>query len=122
MAETQDDAQSTSRFHEKMERFDAAHAEWLMARADLAIPHEDDSDEAMTRRTGREEAAELALATVQAPHSAAVWSKWSFIEHLLNSEIDDGPSRYPLVLVALAGLKADIIALGLNYWPRDARP
>jgi hypothetical protein len=46
-------------------RFDAVYAEWLAARADLAVSRENDTDEATQRRADREDAAVLAFATTQ---------------------------------------------------------
>jgi hypothetical protein len=102
-----------------MARFDAAYAEWLAARADLAVSHENDTDEATQRRADREDAAVLALATTPAPHSTAVWNKWNFLEHYVAGEVEDGPSDYPIMIVALASLRADITTLGLKPWPDE---
>ena len=100
------------------ERFDAAHTEWLCARADLAVRHEDDdNEEAEQRRYHRELDAMRTLAVVQAPHASAVWAKWSFVEHLILFDIEAGQAKYPLVIVALASLKADILAPAINEWP-----
>jgi hypothetical protein len=102
-----------------MARFDAVYAEWLAARADLAASHENDTDEATQRRADREDAAVLALATTPAPHSTAVWNKWNFLEHYVAGEVEDGPSDYPIMIVALASLRADITTLGLKPWPDE---
>ena len=103
----------------KMARFSAAYAEWLAARADLAAKHEDESEAAEAIRYERERAAELALATTPAPHSSAIWQKWEFLDFLMTDEIDAGSPIYPLAIVALASLKADIAALGLPHWPQE---
>ena len=78
-----------------IERFDAAYAEWLAARADLAARHEDGSEEAERRRFERERAAELALFATPAPHSTAVWQKWELLERVLTIDQEDGPGAYP---------------------------
>jgi hypothetical protein len=118
MAKTQE-----NRFSPKMlaamARFDTAYAEWLAARADLAARHENETDEEAQRRGDREDAAALALATTPAPHSTAVWNKWNFLEHYVAGEVEDGPSDYPIMVVALASLRADITTLGLKPWPDD---
>jgi hypothetical protein len=97
------------------ERFDAAHREWLCARADMAARHEDDNtEEAEQRRYHRELDAMRALAAVQAPHAGGVWEKWAFVEYLIQFDIEAGQSKYPLVIVALASLKADVLSIGLK--------
>ena len=117
--ETDLDAVREARLAAGCARFDAAYAEWLAARADLAARHEGDdgTEEAERRRMDRERAAELALIAAPAPHATAVWQKWGFVEHLMNEDIDGGPFAYPTAVVALASLKADIAALGLKAWP-----
>ena len=100
-----------------MERFDAALAEWLAARADAAARHDDESEDALRQRDDRERAAEMALIASPAPHSTALWQKWGFVEHLMNEELEGGPFRYSAAVVAFASLKADVAALGLKPWP-----
>jgi hypothetical protein len=118
MNETEDTGAISPKLRAAMDRFDAAYAEWLVARADLAAQHQDgDSEAAEQRRADRESAAELALATTPAPHASAVWQKWAFVEHYVASDLDAGESIYPLVVVALASLRADIMVLGLKPWP-----
>ena len=100
-----------------IQRFDAAYAEWLAARADAAAEHAGDAEESEQKRYDRERAAELALIATPAPHAAAIWSKWELVDRIVAQDNDDGPGRYPLAIVALAALKADIMALGLKAWP-----
>ncbi len=102
-----------------IDRFDAALAEWLAARADLASRHDDESEEAERKRADRERAAEMALIATPAPNATDVWAKWSFVEHLVNADLDGGPSPYPATIVALTSLKADVAALGLKPWPDE---
>jgi hypothetical protein len=118
--DSQSDADAGSmspKLKDECERFNAAYAEWLAARADIAARHVDESDEAEVKRYDREREAELAFATTPAPHSTAVWRKWGFVDYLMTDDIDCGSPRYPLAVVARASLKADVAALGLNPWP-----
>jgi hypothetical protein len=100
-------------------RFGAAYAEWLAARADLVASHDDGSEDAEQKRHDRERAAEVALIATAAPHSTAIWDKWELVERLLTYEQESGPGKYPVTLLGLAALKCDILALGLKLWPDE---
>jgi hypothetical protein len=119
MAKTEDKGAMPPKLAAAVERFDAVYAEWLAARADVAARHEEDTVEDLQRRVEREDAAELALATTPAPHASAVWEKWGFLEHYAASEIERGQSKYSVLTVTLASLRADVSALGLRPWPKD---
>lgn len=101
-----------------VKRFDAAYAEFLAAKADYVADHDDDVDEAADRaRYDRQSAAERALVSTPAPHSSAFWEKFALLERALTEEADTGQLSYPLTIVMLGALKADILALGLRPWP-----
>jgi hypothetical protein len=114
---THDEGDMPPQLASACDRFDAAFAEWLAARADSAADHDEDSQEADRARYDRERAAELALISTPAPNSDAVWKKWQLLELAMTHEADTGPFVYPLPILALAALKADILALGLKPWP-----
>jgi hypothetical protein len=99
----------------RRERFEAAYREFLAARADLYALHADDDDtEAYNARSRREELAEAALIATRAPGSWALFQKWEIVEGTLAKEVDAGQSVYPLTILALAALKADVLAIGLK--------
>jgi hypothetical protein len=99
----------------RRERFEAAYREFLAARADLYALHADDDDtEAYNARSRREELAEAALIATRAPGSWALFQKWEIVEGTLAKEVDAGQSLYPLTILALAALKADVLAIGLK--------
>jgi hypothetical protein len=103
-----------------VDRFDAVYAEWLAARANLAAKHDDDdSDAATQRRADREREAHLALATAPAPLRARCRTNGASSNITRGLKIEDGPSKYSILTIALASLSADISALGLKPWPED---
>jgi hypothetical protein len=93
--------------------FNGAYSEWLAARAALEEPG-DRSDAEGNRRFKRRADAEVALMATPAPFRDAVWMKFELVEHLVIEERLTGESAYPLFLLALASLKADLFRVGLG--------
>lgn len=96
------------------DRWDTAYAAHLAAHADFYAHHDDESDEAQKMRARRKDAAEIALISTPAPYGWAILQKWSVVESILASECESGLSVYPLIVVGLAALKADVIAIGFG--------
>jgi hypothetical protein len=98
---------------DKRRAFDGAASEWLAARAALEAPGERGDTEA-DRLQARRDAAEFALVATPADYPDAVWLKFDLIENLVTGDRVGGNSVYPLAILALASLKADILSIGLR--------
>jgi hypothetical protein len=103
------------------EKFDAAYSEWLAARADIYAAREDDGDEAADKRFARERAAELALVSMPAPsgYGGAVQQKFELLESMVATDYEAGEPAYPLVVLAVASIKADLLAFGFKNMGRE---
>jgi hypothetical protein len=95
-------------------RWVTAYAEHLAARADFYAHHDDESDEASEVRSRRKGEAVSALMSTHAPSGWALMQKWAVVEAVLANECESGLSTYPLTIVGLAALKADVLAIGLG--------
>ena len=93
-------------------KFDAAYSEWLAAKAAAFDPAADESDIAAEKRSDRLMAAEFALVATPAPLGWAVLMKLEFVEGLIAHEFENGKSTYPLAVLALASVKADMLVIG----------
>ena len=92
---------------------DVAYYEWLLARAALEQAG-DCSDVEGDRRLARRHAAEVALMAAPAAYPDGIWFKFELVESLVSEERIAGAAGYPLHLLALASLKADLISIGLR--------
>jgi hypothetical protein len=99
---------------DKRRAFDGAASEWLAARAALETPGGERTDPETDRLQARLDAAEVALVATPAAYPDAVWLKFELIENLVTGDRVAGNSVYPLTILALASLKADIISIGLR--------
>jgi hypothetical protein len=72
------------------------------------------SDAETDRLQARLDAAEVALVATPAAYPDAVWLKFDLIENLATGDCVAGNSVYPLAILALASLKADILN-GVSY-------
>jgi hypothetical protein len=61
---------------------------------------------------GAEREAEIRLIQTPSPAGWALVQKMELVEHLVTLDTEAGPPAYPLVIVALAAIRADILALG----------
>ena len=98
----------------RRDRFDEAYREFLAARADVYAQHDENDQEAADARSRRAELAELSLIAARAPHGWALMQKWDVVEAHLAKEVEGGQEVYPVTILGLAALKADVLAIGLK--------
>jgi hypothetical protein len=91
--------------------FQALYRDWLSARAACA---DFTSDQEMTARARRRDAAELALLVTQAPNEECFFQKWECLDRLVASDAEDGPLTNHRTTLALGAIKADILRFGLK--------
>jgi hypothetical protein len=96
------------------ERFDAAFREWLDARAAAYSLKADLTREALDAIGDRVFAAEMALVMTPAPSAPSVMLKIEVVEKVAADEARSGRSEFPFVIVALAAVRADLIAHGFG--------
>ena len=92
--------------------FCRAYSEWLAARGAAESPAIASDDE-LYRQVARRQAAEIALIATPAIDAESLFDKWEVVELLLTHERTLGKAAYPRAIVALAALKADLLAIGL---------
>jgi hypothetical protein len=91
--------------------FQNLYRDWLSARAGCA---DFTSDEEMTVRDRRRDAAELALLAMPAPTPECFFQKWDVFERLVACEAEDGQLTNNRVTMAIGAVKADLLRLGLK--------
>lgn len=96
-------------FHE----FQSLYRDWLAARAACNDPDVPD-DEAMSARSRKCDAVELALLVMPAPSPWCFYIKEEVLERLVASEAEDGKLTNNRVAVALAAIKADLLLFRLK--------
>ena len=95
-------------------KFEAAYSDWLAARSATCDPALDESDAVANERDKRLRDAEFALVGTRAPYGWAVMQKLEFVEGLVANDYEAGKPAYPLAILALASVKADMLAIG--FW------
>jgi hypothetical protein len=100
--------------HFRRKSWNAAYAEYLAAVSDQNALDQDDSDEACEKRSRRVDKAVAALISTRAPFGWALMQKWSVIEEILGEDTEAGEPAYQIVILGLAALKADVLAIGLE--------
>ena len=98
----------------RRDRFDEAYRDYLAAKADLYAQHDESDEDGMAARVRRADIAELALIGTRAPYAYALMQKWDVVESHLAKEAENGQEVYPVTILGLAALKADVLAIGLK--------
>ena len=96
------------------EAFEAAYCEWLTAKAASCDQSLDQSDAVANKRYDRVRAAEIALIATPAPIGWQVLQKLEFVESMIAHNFEAGEPKYPLAILALAAVKADMLAIGFK--------
>jgi hypothetical protein len=97
----------------KRDHFDRLYFRWLEARASLANPAGDDSDNVMDGKQDAVDEAGRQLLTAPAFLNWMVWRKWQVLEFCLNQDVMDGKHIDNRTVVALASIKADLVRFGI---------
>jgi hypothetical protein len=91
--------------------FQGLYRDWLAARAACA---DFTSDEEMTVRARRRNAAEISLLATPAPNPECFFQKWEVFERLVACEAEDGQLTNNRVTMAIGAVKADLLRFGLK--------
>jgi hypothetical protein len=92
--------------------FQALYRDWLSARAACA---DFTSDQEMTVRARRRDAAELALLAMPAPNPECFFIKWEVLERLVAYDAEEGQLTNNRTTLALGAVKADLLRFGLKH-------
>jgi hypothetical protein len=92
--------------------FSEAYYAWITAKARIEDPNVED-DEQAGRDLEAEATAERRLLTTPAAYPDQFWSKLEAFEAALSNELVSGPRRESILLLALGGIKQDVLNLDL---------
>jgi hypothetical protein len=92
--------------------FGEAYYAWITAKARIENPSVED-DEQAGRDLEAEATAERRLLTTPAAYPDQFWSKLEAFEAALSNELVSGPRRESILLLALGGIKQDVLNLDL---------
>jgi hypothetical protein len=112
------DSSQASPFVADADVFRRRHHAYLETKAAAEDPDAPDSDEEHQRRDAAFDLAEAVLVATPARHPHQIWVKFSVFEAVLEDFMRYGEQSAPRLLLALASLKHDLIALNIG----DARP
>jgi hypothetical protein len=98
----------------RREHFDRLYFRWLEARASLANPAGDNSDDVMDAKQDDVDEAGRQLLSAPAVLNWMVWMKWEVLEFCINQDTMDGKHIDNRSVVALATIKADLMRFGVG--------
>jgi hypothetical protein len=106
------DAESENALRARTDAFMKLFADWLMARADVDLPRDEDTpDEEAAARSDRVDELARRITTTPVPNSWLIWHKFEVLEHYLTYYGESTSWSDNREVVMLAGIKADLLAL-----------